>query len=334
MRRIAALTIMTGGFLLLLAGAALADNCDLRINPGDCQNTAWTVGTIATVAAAGAGAAAAAGALNGKPDEEPPPEKPDPCAAEEGRLEAARYESRLINAALQDFRGLMNMLETMYEDTRQASYLSGVVDVGFIAGSVWGKPAGAAAGALGWAGKAAAEKLIGNALLAAGIKGVTKEMVKDAIRSMEDMDIKVEDLAAKPLKDAAKKAFTQKLGEYIANKKMGEFLKNGLRASDFRGVTFSVRYAGAFEKIRDSVTKNYAQPLADFVGNAMSLYSMGESAWSGAKKLEAIRGEMSRVRQQTFDLESRFEDALFELDLANDSLRHCREYNPIKAVAK
>lgn len=43
-------------FLVALSVAAFADNCTLSINPQDCQNTAWPVGTTA----AGAGAAAAA----------------------------------------------------------------------------------------------------------------------------------------------------------------------------------------------------------------------------------------------------------------------------------
>lgn len=36
----------------VLAAPALADNCDLRINPEDCQNTAWTIGAVAALAAA------------------------------------------------------------------------------------------------------------------------------------------------------------------------------------------------------------------------------------------------------------------------------------------
>jgi hypothetical protein len=43
----------------------LADNCDIFINPADCQNTGWTIGVIAT--AGGATAAAAAAAAKGKP---------------------------------------------------------------------------------------------------------------------------------------------------------------------------------------------------------------------------------------------------------------------------
>lgn len=53
--------LLVAGWLLLLAPPASADNCDLRINPEDCQNTAWTVGTVAAVAAAATAAAVAAG---------------------------------------------------------------------------------------------------------------------------------------------------------------------------------------------------------------------------------------------------------------------------------
>jgi hypothetical protein len=51
------------GFLAFLGGVALtallpdfalADDCNLRINPEDCENTAWTIGTVATCAAAAA----------------------------------------------------------------------------------------------------------------------------------------------------------------------------------------------------------------------------------------------------------------------------------------
>ena len=44
---------------LLLPALALADNCDIQLNPQDCQNTAWAVGSVATAAAAAAAAAAA-----------------------------------------------------------------------------------------------------------------------------------------------------------------------------------------------------------------------------------------------------------------------------------
>jgi hypothetical protein len=53
--------LLVAAWLVLLAPPASADNCDLRINPGDCQNTAWTVGSVAAVATAATAAAVAAG---------------------------------------------------------------------------------------------------------------------------------------------------------------------------------------------------------------------------------------------------------------------------------
>lgn len=50
---------------LVLAPPAAADNCDIFINPEDCQNTGWTIGVIATLAG-GVAVATAATAAGGK----------------------------------------------------------------------------------------------------------------------------------------------------------------------------------------------------------------------------------------------------------------------------
>src|SRR5215468_10938654 len=47
---------------LMLAPPAAADNCDIFINPEDCQNTGWTIGVIATLAGGVAVATAATSA--------------------------------------------------------------------------------------------------------------------------------------------------------------------------------------------------------------------------------------------------------------------------------
>jgi hypothetical protein len=49
--RPAALAFSAAAFLVALASPASADNCDLEINPEDCENTAWTVGAVALTAA-------------------------------------------------------------------------------------------------------------------------------------------------------------------------------------------------------------------------------------------------------------------------------------------
>lgn len=59
---------------LMLAPPAAADNCDIFINPEDCQNTGWTIGVIATLAGgvAVATAATAAGTRGGDTDKRVP----------------------------------------------------------------------------------------------------------------------------------------------------------------------------------------------------------------------------------------------------------------------
>ncbi len=62
---------------LVLARPAAADNCDIFINPRDCQNTAWTIGVIATLAG-GVAVAAVATASVGK--KRRPAERREPVA--------------------------------------------------------------------------------------------------------------------------------------------------------------------------------------------------------------------------------------------------------------
>jgi hypothetical protein len=74
MQRLPRLLLLASPVALLLAVLlslpVLADNCDLTNNPGDCGNTAWTIGSIATLTAAATGTAIAGGFLNGKPKDE------------------------------------------------------------------------------------------------------------------------------------------------------------------------------------------------------------------------------------------------------------------------
>jgi hypothetical protein len=57
---------------IFLTQPAAADNCDIFINPEDCQNTGWTVGVIATLAG-GVAVATAATLASKRPPPPPPP---------------------------------------------------------------------------------------------------------------------------------------------------------------------------------------------------------------------------------------------------------------------
>jgi len=77
MRRAILFSAPVAAFLgALMSKPAFADNCDIFINPADCQNTGWAVGTAAAVGGVAAAAVAAAkGKGPGKgPGKAPPPQ--------------------------------------------------------------------------------------------------------------------------------------------------------------------------------------------------------------------------------------------------------------------
>lgn len=72
--RVAAVLLLSGGLMIMDSPPARADNCDIRINPEDCQNTAWVVGSAAAVAACGAVVAACVYGAQSRPEEPAPPQ--------------------------------------------------------------------------------------------------------------------------------------------------------------------------------------------------------------------------------------------------------------------
>jgi hypothetical protein len=239
-------------------------------------------------------------------------------------VDAARTISRASHVGLQELRRIRNLLEMEWEFTREASYLSGVIDVGFLLGSVWTKPV---EGLKRFAGRAIAEKVIGNQLIAASVKALGKEVTKDITKAMLEQNIAWEDLVLKPGVGVSvaggvpvpdgwfKKLIQQKIEESVTRDTMSNLMGQGLRASG--------PAAAAYEQTRNKVVEQLAKPMADWVGNWLSLATMGAGAISGRKKLAAIREQMSQIDAQIFEVEQIFEDAVHELDLARSALEHC-----------
>lgn len=88
--------------LLTLSPPASADNCDIFINPEDCQNTGWTIGVIATLTGGVAVATAATIASVRSPTPPPqnrpaapiPPPPLPPLAPPAARPPAGRRDDR------------------------------------------------------------------------------------------------------------------------------------------------------------------------------------------------------------------------------------------------
>lgn len=324
-----------------------------RPNPDhSCFRLAQTNIGAATGSSMGAGGAAGAAGVTVVPPpaqpvppaESPPIEQPpagdergknlDPCADASDRVDRARGNARAAHLSLQEFRRIRNMLEMEWEHTRESSYLSGVVDVGFLAGSVWAKPGAAGVRALlgdAW-GTRAGTRLIESELFAAGVKAFGKETMRDIFKGLTEQEIKYLDLALKPggvgkIGDVPvpdgwlKKFLQQKLEESLIRRTMNDAMQQGLRATG-EGI-------GKYEAMRKLVQDTYAKPLADFFGNFMSVMSMSAGAFSGAKKLAALRENMRFIDDQIFEVEQLFEDATSEWDIAKAALQHCRELHPV-----
>jgi hypothetical protein len=75
-RRVLAAVAVAFAATVTVAPAAAADNCDIFINPEDCQNTGWTIGTIATVT--GGVAVATVAVVSARSDSTPTPPPPPP----------------------------------------------------------------------------------------------------------------------------------------------------------------------------------------------------------------------------------------------------------------
>ncbi|HEX6355927.1 hypothetical protein [Actinophytocola sp.] len=75
-RRIMAALAIAFAATVTLAPVAVADNCDIFINPEDCQNTGWTIGTIATVT--GGVAVATVAVMTAQSNQPPTPPTPPP----------------------------------------------------------------------------------------------------------------------------------------------------------------------------------------------------------------------------------------------------------------
>lgn len=306
-----------------------------RISPDhSCYQLSMTNVGAATTAVVGTGAVGGGGVTlaprptptspaRARPPTEERESPADPCAERRARVDAARTIARASHVGLHELRRIRNLLEMEWELTRESSYLSGVIDIGFLLGSVWTKPV---EGVKRFAGRAIAQKLIGNELLAASVKALGKEVTKDITKAMLEQQITWEDLVLKPggvgvaggapVPDGwFKKLIQQKIEESVTRDAMSNLMGQGLRASG--------PAAAAYEQTRKKLVEQLAKPMADWVGNWLSLATMGAGAISGRKKLAAIREQMSQIDSQIFEVEQIFEDALHEQDLARSALEHC-----------
>ncbi|MFQ5401665.1 MAG: hypothetical protein ACE5E7_18965 [Anaerolineae bacterium] len=313
---ISALLIL--GRMFLFPAAAFARDCPPNDpSRSDCQGAATTArNPLVPIAGAGVGGAAgwvagqaiSRGKNKSKEKEKEEKEKKDPCQEDLDRLKRASMQARTMQAARQRLQSLLNLLETQYENTREASYLSGAIGLGFIGGSIFTAPL---SGALG---RAAVQQALARKLAESALKALGQQVMKEITNAMLEQGVSWESLVTQPL-NSARMAFIQNsISEAIVQDQMRPFILQGLDPNSPVG-----------RSVRSGISTNVAGPVASAFGNFISLASMAEGVLSGAKKLEAIRAQMKQVRQSLFEAEMRFEDAVSEMEVARSSYEYCRK---------
>lgn len=310
--------VLTLGWMFLLPAVAFARDCPPSdASRSDCKAAATTArNPLVPIAGAGAGGVAGwvAGqaisrrANGGKEEKEEQEEKKDPCQEDLDRWRQASMTARTMQAARQRLQSLLNLLETQYENTREASYLSGAVDLGFLGGSIF---AGPLSGALG---RAAIQQTLAQKMAEAALKALGQQVMKEVTNALLAQGLNWESLATQPIGSARMALIQETISESIIQEQMRPFIQQGLDPNGPVG-----------RAVRSGISTNVASPVASAFGNFMSLASMAEGVFAGAKKLEAIRTQMSQVRQALFEAEMRFEDALSEMEIARATYEHCRK---------
>ena len=310
--------------LMIPTMTAFADDClSDPLNAADCLRTPGARQVITT----GIGVAGTAGVViqnvingekteteEGEEEEEEEEEKEreeeedfpgeDPCMGEREGFNLARANLRGLLASRQQVQNYLTMLETQYENARQSSYLSGAVNVGMMAGSVFGR---AIRGAIGWTvTRSLAQNVAVSMATALG-----STVASQVLQTLAGAGIKPEDLV-KGSVDAARTEFIKEsIKEAVIQNQM-EILGRGLDPN-----------GPVYQAVRRGVDTNWGSPAADLFGDTLSVLTTGVGIIDGVKKLEGLRGLMSRVRSRLSDIDLQLMDARSEIELSQHSLDLC-----------
>jgi len=314
-------TLLVSIAIMIPTMTAFADDClSDPLNAADCVRTPGARQVMTT----GIGVAGTAGVViqnvinggkteteEGEEEEEPEKEKEedfpgeDPCSGERGEFNIARANLRSLLASREQVQNYLTMLETQYENARQSSYWNGAVNVGMLGGSVFGR---AIRGAIGWTVARSLAQNVAVSMATALGSGIASQV----LQTLAGAGIKPEDLATGSM-DAARNEFIK---DAIKDAVMRDQMRILGRGLDPNGPVY--------QAVRRGVDTNWASPAADLFGDTMSVLSTGVGIMDGAKKLEGIRGLMSRVRSKLSSIDLQLMDARSEIELSQHSLDLCK----------
>jgi hypothetical protein len=174
-----------------------------------------------------------------------------------------------------------------------------------LGGSVFGR---AARGVLGWT---VARSLAQNvAVSMATALGST--VAKQVLQTLAGQGINPEDLVKGPLESGQNDIVKNAIREAVIQQQMN-ILGKGLDPN-----------GPVYKAVMNGVDSNWAGPAADLFGDTLSVLSTGVGIFDGAKKLEGIRGLLSRVRSRLSSIDLDLMDARSEIELSQHSLDLCK----------
>lgn len=318
-------------WLLLFVGSVHASDCPPEdLSRADCQVAARTARNPLVPLAGGAAGGVAGEVLGrrigkGKPGEEKSggetvaksgtgeeekkekkeekeKERENPCQEALTRFQDAKLKEDLLFRSYLDWQSTIKALDDLYWQTNKAGYWGGVVDVGFLAGSVFGRPLAGVSEALGK--KYLADNLK-QKLMEAALKSMIKGSLKDASQYWDPAKLPgklTEDMGKKYLQEVLKKQITSSLVEDY--KELGFVPTKGLT---------------------EAIGKNYADPLANFLGDTLSLYSTGMDALTTKERLEIIRMRLNAARDSLSNAKLALDEAVNDTALARDAYNDCTQ---------
>jgi hypothetical protein len=334
--RLLAVIGFLSAWLALFTGAAYASDCPPDDpSRSDCKSAATTARNplvpIAGAILGGAAGQVIGQALSGGSKGETAGDDGDqgegkdgnaepenPCLEALESFQLAKLEQEALFEAYLSWQSTVTSLDELYWKTSKAGYWSGVVDVGFLAGSVFGRPLAGISEALG---KKYLNDTLKQKLLEAALKSMLKGSLKDLNKYFDPAK-----LPMKQAEDVGKKYLQEVLKNEITTRVMQGYLDQGLRAGGFDGATAKLfGRMEAYDKIRGVVSKAYAEPWANFLGDSLSLYSAGMDALTTREQLEIIRMRLNAARDNLHNSERLLDEVTDRVSLARDSFNRCTE---------
>lgn len=306
--------------LMIPTMTAFAHDCfSDPLNAADCLRTGGVRQGITTaIGIAGTAGVVIQNVINGeKPETEEGEEEEeeeteeeedfpgeDPCMGERERFNIARANLRALLASREQVQNYLTMLETQYENSRQSSYWSGAVNVAMLAGSVFGR---AIRGAIGMTvSRTLAQNVAVSMATALGSTVSTQ-----VLQTLAGAGINPEDLVTGPDNAARNEIIKAAIKEAVMQQQMN-ILGRGLDPN-----------GPVYQAVRRGVDTNWAGPAADLFGDTMSVLTTGVGIIDGVKKLEGLRGLMSKVRARLSSIDLDLMDARSEIELSQHSLDLC-----------